>query len=106
MLRLWLNKKVKGIDDDHVGNHLNVEGERRCLFREDYSCLKITKWILLPVDEVICRVDLQRIAKYRSSTVRCGLQPENVWGETNGAVVLIRCVMMYGNFDRHGRNPL
>ena len=54
----WLDKKVERIDDCHVRDQINCDVELANVLRKDDPSLEVAVRILLPVDEVIRRLDL------------------------------------------------
>src|SRR5687768_2315961 len=50
----FVEKKIKRIDDCHVGNHFDIDHEVACAFRKNNSCEVVCEGVLLPVDEVFC----------------------------------------------------
>src|SRR3546814_18154930 len=76
MLGIGLEEKVEGIDHRHVGDQVDHHLEPVGLFREDQPGKIIALRVLLPVDEMVLRLDAQRI---RSEERRVGKECVRTW---------------------------
>ena len=96
-----LDEKVERIDHRHIGDviYLDLEFERR--FGKHEAREPIPLRILLPVDEVLLRQNLQRIAGYARTGVWRGPQPDDLRPEADRLVVPIMCDVMQGDGDGH-----
>jgi hypothetical protein len=57
--------------------------------RKNHPRLPVAVRVLLPVDEVVSGLDLQRIIRHRSARMRRRAEPDNLRSELNGAAVII-----------------
>src|SRR3546814_4207159 len=69
MLGIGLEEKVEGNDHRHVGDQVDHHLEPVGLFREDQPGKIIALRVLLPVDEMVLRLDAQRIAEHRGPEI-------------------------------------
>ncbi len=58
-VRVLLKEEVEGVDGDQLGDHLHLDGQDRRLLRKDQPCQIVAEGVLLPVDEVVLRLDTQ-----------------------------------------------
>ena len=70
-LRVRLDKEIERIDHRHVGDQIDDDVERTCVGSGKTSrATQLPYGILLPVEEIVRRLDVQRIAKHRSAAMR------------------------------------
>ena len=62
LLRIWLKKEIKRIDDCHIRHKIHFKGKNTGFFRKNKPSLKISERILLPVQKVFFGMDIQGIA--------------------------------------------
>jgi hypothetical protein len=55
----------------------------------------------LPIEEVLGRCYVKRIAEDRCSTMRCGTQLYNLWTEQDRLVVQVLCPVIQSNPNAH-----
>ena len=63
----------------------------------------IALWVLLPVDEVILGLDLERVGQDRRAAVRGGTQAHDLRSEHDRPIVAVGCPMMQRDVDAHDR---
>ena len=85
----------------HNGEQVHLDGEMIDLVRKDDSRLPVAVRILLPVQEVIRRADLQRIIGHRRAAVRRRAQPDDLRSQRHRAAVAITGEVMEAGLD-HG----
>ncbi len=95
-------EEVERVDDRQFGDEIDLDLEFACLFRKDQAGEVVRLRILLPVDEVLVRRDLQRVAEDRRARVRRRAQPDDLGREADRPVVAIVRDVVEGNMDRHG----
>jgi len=61
----------------------------------------VRKGVLLPVDEMIIRCDLERIGFDGSAAMGGGPEPDNMGVEFCQAIEPVLCVMLDSNLDCH-----
>ncbi len=100
-----LDEEVERVDDRHVGREVDLDPELRGLFRKDQPGQPVAAGVLLPVDEVIGRRDLQRIAGKRGAAMRGRAQADHLGPERNGTIVAVIGDVANGGADRHREFP-
>ena len=84
-----LDEEVEGIDDGHVGDQINGDGKDVRLFGENDAREIIPERVLLPVDEMVRRLDSQRIAEDRRPAMWRRPQPDHLRPHADATVVAI-----------------
>ena len=100
-LGVILDKKIEWIDHHHVGDDIDLDGQFGCRFREHQAGEEVTKRILLPVDEVFGRFDVQRIGKNGGAAMGGGFEPDGVRGHHDRAVVVVTRLVVEGGPYAH-----
>ena len=100
-LSLGLEEEVERIDHRHVGDEIDRDLELRRLLGKHQARQMIALRILLPVDEVVLRLDLERVGKYRRAAVRGGTQAHDLRPERDRPVVGVGRPMMQRDVDAH-----
>ena len=101
--RIRLKEIVERIDDLHLGDEIDLDREAARLIRKDQPRQIIAVRVLLPVDEVFARLDLQRVGSNRGAAMRRGPQTNDLRREAHPAVVAIDCLVMQRDSNRHDR---
>ena len=96
-----LEEKVKGIDHHHVGDQVHLEIELTRGIGEDQARQKIPVRILLPIDEVPGRQDLQGKAGDGCAAVGCRAEPHDLRAQRHGTVISINGLVVQGDADAH-----
>ena len=96
-----LQKEVERIENRHFRDQVHLDEKLRRGFGEDQARQIVSLWILLPVDEVVCRVDLQGLGENRGAAVRRGTEPDYLGAEVDPAVISIAGFMIQRNVNRH-----
>ena len=73
-----LEEEVERVEDGHLGDEVHLEGEDRRRFRKRDPGEEVALRILLPVDEVLRRLEAERVAGHRRTAVRRRAQPDDV----------------------------
>ena len=71
-------KEIERIDHHHLGDQVHFDTEQIGFFRENQARLVVAERVLLPVDEMRFRQDIQRIAVHRRAAVYRRTQPDNM----------------------------
>jgi len=71
------------------------------LLREDDAREVVTLRILLPIDEMIGRLNVQRVAVNGRAVVRCRSQANDLRAERNCALVVVASLVMKCDSDGH-----
>src|SRR5262249_7054318 len=96
-VRKWLDKEVEGVNDREISEQVNGDGEFGGFFRKDEPRKPIAVGILLPVHEMVGRLDLERVARHPRAAMRRRSQPDDLRRERHRAVIKItRNVMQAG----------
>ena len=96
-----LDEEVERIDDRHVGREVDADVEPVGGLGEHQPRDPVAVRILLPVQEILVRRDVERIAENRRPAVRRGPQPDFVRPQPNVAIEAIRRAVLEGNADGH-----
>src|SRR5262249_15329221 len=87
LARSILDEEVEGVDADHLGDEIDLDDELPRGLGKDEPGQVVAVRILLPVEEMLARLDLQRIADDRRATMRRGPQPHDLRQQRHRAVV-------------------
>ena len=102
LFRLWLQEKIKRVQRDHIDHHVHRHLEFTRWLGEHQARLVVGKRVLLPVDEMICWLDSQRIRQNLRSAVRCRAQPHNLGAERDQTVIFVVGNVAEGNVNGQG----
>ena len=83
------DKEVKRIDDRHLRGEVDFDLQLRRLLRKHKARQPVALRILLPVHEMICRRDLERIAQDRRPRMRRRAQANGLRAEIDRSVVFV-----------------
>ena len=97
-----LEEEVERIVHRHVGDQVDRDLELRGLLREHQPGEMVALRILLPVDEMGLRLDLQRIGQDRGAAVRGGPQAHDLRPQRHRPVVGVGRPMMQRDVNAHG----
>jgi hypothetical protein len=73
-----VQEKVKGVQDGHLGDQVHLDREHPGRLREDQPRAVVALRILLPVDEVLRGLDLERIAQDGGPAMGGRLEPDRL----------------------------
>ncbi len=96
-----LDEEVERIDHRHVGREVDADVEAIGGLREHEPRDPIAVGILLPVQEVMFGLDIERIAQDRRAAMRRGPQPDFVRPQPNVAIEAVRRAVLEGNANGH-----
>ena len=87
--RRWFDEEVERVIDRHVGDQIDLDLQLGHRFWKDEAREEVAVGVLLHVDEVVLRLDLERVAKHLGARMRRGLQPDHLRAEHNRPVVFV-----------------
>ena len=105
LLRARLEEEIERVEDRHLGDEVDLDAEERRRLREDEPGEVVRLRVLLPVDEVLGRLDLHRVAQDAGSRVRRRPQPDDLRAEVDRPVVAVVRDVVEGDVDRHSGFP-
>ena len=101
-LGLGLEEEVERVDDGEVGDEVDHDRELGGLLGEDEAGLEVAERVLLPVHEVVARLDGHRVGEDRGAAVRRGPQSDHVRREADGAIEQVAGAVLERDVDAHG----
>ena len=101
LLGIGLDEKVERIDDLHVGEEIDGDGEFAGLLRKDVARQPIAVRVLLPVHEMLRRRHRKRVARNPRAAVRRRPQPHGLRAETDRPIVGVTGGVVEPDEDRH-----
>ena len=99
MIGVAFHEKIEGIHHRHVGHQIDGDFQFARFLRKHEACDVIAENILLPVDEVLVRLDVERVRKYRRTAVRRRTQPYLMRGQGDQTVVAVTRLVMQCYLD-------
>ena len=102
-LGVGFEEEIEGIDHRHLGPQIDLDAQFARLFREDEARQIVGLRVLLPVDEMRGRRDLQRIGEDRRARVRRRAQADDLRRERDRAVVAVMGDVVESDLDGHSR---
>ena len=96
-----IQKEIERIDDRHFGHQIDFQIQLFRLAREHEPRQIIAKRVLLPIDEMLLWLNVQRIAEHRRSAVRRRPQPDHVRRDAHEPVVTVTRAVIQRHSDRH-----
>ena len=101
-LRLGIEEEVEGVHGDEISDEVDSQGELPRRLREHDPRQLIPLRILLPIEEVVARLDDERVALDPSAAMRGRTEPDDVRREPHRPVEGIFRAVMEGDADRQG----
>ncbi len=105
-LGVFLDEEVERIIDRHFGDQIDCDRKHVGRLGKDQPRQIIAVRVLLPVDEMVVRLDLQRISRDRRPAMRRRTQPDDLRPERNRTVVGIAGGMVKLGENGHGGESL
>ena len=105
-LGIFLEEKVEGIKHRQFRHEVHLNGEFRERFFEIEAGEVIGKGILLPVQEMLASLDLQRVGNDRGAAVGGRPQADDVGTVHSGPVVFVSGAVGKGDVDGHCRTGI
>ena len=100
-LRVGLEKKIEGIDDGHVRDEVDGDLETIRLFRDYDARDEIALRVLLPVQEMAMRFDLERIGQDRRARMRRRPEPNGLRPQRDRPVVAVEGTVAKRDMNAH-----
>ena len=97
-----LQEEVKRVVHGHFEHRVDRDLEFADLFREHQAGLVVGERILLPVDEMASRLDLERVRDDLGAAVRRRAQPDDLRTQVDQAVVFVVGDVAQGGVNGHG----
>ncbi|MNH95825.1 hypothetical protein D3C73_484780 [compost metagenome] len=98
---LFLDEKIEGVVDRHVGDKIDLDLEFRYRVRENEPREIVAVGILLQVYKMVFRRDLQRMRQHFRARMGGGFQADDLGSEADGLVVFVMGEMIDACLDRH-----
>ena len=105
-LGVLLDEEVERVDHLQVGDQPDRDRQLAGAGRKDQPGQEVAERVLLPVDEVVGRFDLQRVRLDRRAGVRRRPQPDDVRVHLHQTVEGVAGAMLQRHFDSHRRDPI
>jgi hypothetical protein len=102
-LRVRFQEKIKRIDHGHLRDQIHLHGKMMHALGKYHARQEIALRVLLPVQKVRLRLDLQRIRRYRGAAMRRRPEANHLRREPHQAIVMIDGPMMQSDTYGHGR---
>ena len=99
--RLRFEKKIERIQHRHFRDQIHFDAQLPGFFGKDEAGGVIRLRVLNPVDEMIFRRDLERVAQNPRARMRRGPQPHDLRAEVDQPVVLVMRFMVKRDVDGH-----
>ena len=106
LLGVGLEEEVERIDHRHVGDQVDHDLEAVGLLGEDQARQVIALRILLPVDEVLLGLDLERVGQDRCAGMRRRTQAHDLRSQRHEPVVGVGRPMMQRDVYAHADPPI
>ncbi len=100
--RVRLEKEIERVEYRHLGDEVHLDAQLPGLLREHEAREVVSLRILLPVDEVVVRRDLQRVRQDARAAVRRGAQAHDLGAEAHEAIVAVVRDVIERDMDGHG----
>ena len=84
-----IQKEVKGVQDRHLGDQVHLDREQPCGLRKDQPCAVVALQVLLPVDEMLSGLDLERVTEDGGAAMGRGLQPDRLRPQHDRRIVAV-----------------
>ncbi len=94
-------KEIERIEDLDFQHQIDRHLEGRCLFRKDDAGQPVAERILLPVDEMVCRLDLQGVGLHMRLGMRGGAETNDLGSETDRSIIAVIRNMMQRSQNTH-----
>ena len=100
-VRLVLEEEIERIDDRHLRHKVDGHAQLAGPFQENQPCEEVAVRVLLPIEEVLFRRDLQRIAENRRAAMRGRAEADDVRPEADRLVVSVSSAVVERDADGH-----
>ena len=86
---ILIEKEIERVDDNHLGNEIDLDRERPGFFGKNQACEIVAERILLPVDEMLFRADLERVAVDRCPCMDSRPETHDMRRQTDRPVIAV-----------------
>src|SRR5262245_26646236 len=100
-LRIRFEKKIERVDDRHVRNKTDFNGKPPGRFGKHKPRHKVAVRILLPIDEMVSRLDAERVTRHRRSGMRRRTQANDLRRKRDQPVIVIDGLVVKRDADSH-----
>ena len=100
-LRGGFDEEVERVDDGHVGDEVDFDFELGGLFQEDEAGEVVGIRVLLPVEEVLLRIDPERVGQDGGAGVRGRAEAHGVRAHRDGPVIFVAGDVIQRNANGH-----
>ena len=88
-LGVILDEEIERVDDRHLGGQIDLDLQFGGPLGEDQTGEPVPVRVLLPVDEVVLRQDLEGIGRHGRARMRRGAQADHLRSELDRPIVLV-----------------
>ena len=106
LLGRGVDEEVERVDHRHVGHQVDRDLQLARLLREHQPRDPVAVRVLLPVEEVLRRLDLERVALDRRAAMRGGPQPHLVRRQSRPGGRTCSGSVVERDLDRHWQSPV
>ena len=99
-----LEKEIERVDHRHLGDQPDLDRKARGGLGDHEAGEVVAVRVLLPVEEVLFRLDLEAVAHDARAAVRCGAQADDLRAQLDRPVIGVGGAMLQRNVKSHG-NP-
>ena len=104
-LRVRLQEKIKGILNRHFRGQIDLHPQILRRLRKYHAGQVIGLRVLLPIDEVFGRLDVQGVGQNAAAAMWCGAQPNDLWPQLHQSIVAIMHDVIERYVNRHYADP-
>ena len=95
------HKKIERVDHRHIGNHFHFNTECPGFVGKNHPGQNIAERVLLPIDKVVFRLNVQAVADNRCPAMHGGAQPEHMRRQRHRPVEVISGFVVDGHSNSH-----
>ncbi len=106
LFRARLQEKIERVIRLEISDQIDRDAEVLGLLREDDARQVVALWVLLPIDEMVGRLNVERVAVDGRAVVRRGPQPNDLRPERDCALVVVAGLVMKRDSDSHDYSDL
>ena len=99
MIGVTFHEEIKRIHHRHIGDEINGDFKLARFFGEHKARDVVAENILLPVDEVLFRLDVERVRQDGGAAMRRRAQPYLMRRERDQTIIAVVRLVMQGDLD-------